>query len=453
MTTISADATPEKRFFLEIFARDLSLEDCILDLIDNSIDSLVNSRGIDVSDALLPIQGENPNSPPIENKSEPAVIDIKYDLGHFQIVDNCGGITVEAAKDGVFHFGPSPGAPKGQLGVYGIGLKRAIFKIGNQILIESRTHKDGFRVKIDVPTWANDRSNWKLPMEIIDSAPIETPEGTLILVKQFKEEVLERFKSGTFEKRLYDLIARTYCLFLNRYVLIKLNNTKIEPIQIPLGSSEHINVAKDEFSQDDVKVTLYAGLAARSSEDTWRAEDAGWYTACNGRLVVVADTSELTGWGPGPGAVSFHPKYRGFVGVAFFYSKNPFSLPWTTTKRGLNRESLIYLEARGRMIIVAKPILRFLENMYSSEDIEKEGQRRIAQEVKPIDVRELTGSPTVAFEPPKVIPPEEATTRVQYNAKNRDLDRVRKCLRKSRWGAAQIGRHTFEHFLKTECPE
>ncbi len=49
-----ADASPTKGVFLEMFVRDLSLEDCILDLVDNSIDSLIKSRNIDVSEALLP---------------------------------------------------------------------------------------------------------------------------------------------------------------------------------------------------------------------------------------------------------------------------------------------------------------------------------------------------------------------------------------------------------------
>ena len=51
---IIADARPTKGLFLEMFVRDLSLEDCILDLVDNSIDSLTRSRKIDVSEALLP---------------------------------------------------------------------------------------------------------------------------------------------------------------------------------------------------------------------------------------------------------------------------------------------------------------------------------------------------------------------------------------------------------------
>lgn len=54
MSELVADARPTKELFLEMFVRDLSLEDCILDLVDNSIDSLIRIRDIDVSEALLP---------------------------------------------------------------------------------------------------------------------------------------------------------------------------------------------------------------------------------------------------------------------------------------------------------------------------------------------------------------------------------------------------------------
>ncbi len=39
MPTKLAKAYPRKHFFFEMFTRDLSLEDCVLDLIDNSIDA------------------------------------------------------------------------------------------------------------------------------------------------------------------------------------------------------------------------------------------------------------------------------------------------------------------------------------------------------------------------------------------------------------------------------
>ncbi len=44
-----ANAYPRKNFFIQMFTKDIGLEDCILDLIDNSIDGLIRSRKIKLS--------------------------------------------------------------------------------------------------------------------------------------------------------------------------------------------------------------------------------------------------------------------------------------------------------------------------------------------------------------------------------------------------------------------
>lgn len=446
----SAKAYPEKSLFLEMFTRDLSLEDCILDLADNSIDSLIRSRNINVSEALVPLETRVGAEGRTETSLEPASIDITWDEQRFQIKDNCGGISVENAQEEVFRFGHSSKAALGQLGVYGVGLKRAIFKIGNEITIESRTKDEGWIMHIVVPDWA-DKSDWKLPFEVLKGTGDEKDVGTTIRIESFRPEVAERFKSGAFEGHLKDMIARTYGLFLNRFVVVTLNGPKVEPSLVPLASSNEANVAKEEFEDGEVKVTIYAGLEARSMDGKWRAEDAGWYVACNGRLVVLADKTEKTGWGGG-GLPTFVPKYRGFVGLVFFYSTNPLALPWTTTKQGLNQESLVFQRARGRMAVIGRPVLTFLDNMYSSsEDIEREPQREVAEGVQRVDVRTLTDQPVAAFMT-VARPRGEPTVSVQYDVKESELKRVKKVLGWS-WSARRIGRHTFEHFLKTECPE
>lgn len=446
MNNLQANASPEKHLFLEMFIRDLTLEDSVLDLVDNSIDSLIRERNIDVSEALVPLESDVDS---LVTKIEPASIDITFNDKCFHIEDNCGGISIKDATEEVFRFGHSKGAKVGQLGVYGIGLKRAIFKIGNHITIMSKKVDEGFRMVIPVPEWSDD-PNWTLPMEVIDGTGDPAVAGTSITIKSYRAEVAEKLRSGRFEGHLKEMIARTYCFFLDRHVIVTLNGHKIESDYIPLGSSPEANVAKEEFEDNGVTVTMYAGLAARGEDGQWRAADAGWYVACNGRLVVSADKTDLTGWGIGMG--TFVPKYRGFIGFVFFYSKDPLSLPWTTTKRGLNQESLVVQRTRARMAAIARPVLRFLDDMYSSEEKEREPQRQVAAGMKPQDIRNLTTSSQAKFEA-KVQPPREHLVRVQYDAKESELERVRKTLGRRSWPATRIGRRTFDHYLKTECPE
>lgn len=448
MSELIADASPEKHLFLEMFIRDLTLEDSVLDLIDNSIDSLIKHRNIDVSEALVPMESIN-DKEDTPQKSEPASIKIIFNDKYFHIEDNCGGISIKDAVEEVFKFGHSMGAKVGQLGVYGIGLKRAIFKIGDHITIISKTTEEGFRMEIPVLEWSKD-PKWTLPMEKIDGTGDPVVAGTSISITSFRKEIVERIKSGTFESHLKEMIARTYCLFLNRYVTVTLNEHIIEPDYVPLGFSEEVTVAKEVFSDNGVTVTMYAGLAARREDGEWRQVDAGWYAACNGRLVVSADKTELTGWGMGMGI--FVPKYRGFVGLVFFYSRDPLLLPWTTTKRGLHQESLVFQRTRTRMAVLSRPVLRFLDVMYTSKEAEREPQRKVAEGVKLLDVRQMTVRPPERFRA-TIREPVEQTKKVQYDAKEIELERVRKRLGKRGWPASRIGRYTLEHYLKTECPE
>lgn len=179
---------------------------------------------------------------------------------------------------------------------------------------------------------------------------------------------------------------------------------------------------------------------------------AGWYILCNGRVVVFADKSELTGWGVvGP---QFMPKYRGFVGAAFFFSNDPSVLPWTTTKRGLNRESRVFQLARHKMVAIGRPVLTFLNDMYPSDAPEEVPERELADSVVSTPIHELTSSGEKSFGAHRRKKPvKPATVSVQYRARKSDIARAKKWLAKPRWGAGKVGAHALKYFLEQECPE
>src|ERR1035438_9118294 len=129
MSTIIASAHPRNHFFVEMFTRDLTLTECILDLIDNSIDGLVRTHEINLGQDLLD-QGAPKGTATLP------LVSIKYGRNSFEIRDSCGGIGLKEAQEEVFNFGHSiehhQKAHVHQLGVYGIGLKRAVFKLGEE---------------------------------------------------------------------------------------------------------------------------------------------------------------------------------------------------------------------------------------------------------------------------------------------------------------------------------
>ncbi len=446
-----ANAYPRKHFFLEMFTRDISLEDCILDLIDNAIDGLVRTRDIDISASLLQ-QSEHANAEAENN--DLARIEVSYSETHFTIKDNCGGITRKHALKEVFNFGHGPDAIAGVLGVYGIGLKRAIFKIGNRFEMRSKTEDEGFEVDLNVRKWSEKddaMADWKIPVSFINGAD-EEDAGTEIRIRDLRPEVIMRLKDGVLAQRLRSIISHTYGLFIGRYVVITLNGIDVEPFQIPLGASDDVDPAHDVFKDGAVEVELFASVATRK-DGSWKGEAAGWYVLCNGRIVVSADKSELTGWGVG-GFPQFHSgKFRGFVGVAFFRSSEALALPWTTTKRGLNRESPVFQAARNRMLGAARPIISFLDSLYKNDDNEEKAGREIADAVTPVSLSAIANKPTSTFTVRTRTRTARPEVSVQYDADRADVDRIKKHLKKFRWSAGRVGHYTFQYFLDNECPE
>src|SRR5688572_4699982 len=119
----TAKAVPTKQFFVSMLTRDISLVDAILDLVDNCLDGALRlSYGghVDYSKHFVAIT---------------------MTIESFTIEDNCGGIPREIAINYAFKMGREPDdsrdAESETIGMYGVGMKRAIFKIGKNAVVHS----------------------------------------------------------------------------------------------------------------------------------------------------------------------------------------------------------------------------------------------------------------------------------------------------------------------------
>src|SRR5260370_40832386 len=93
-------------------------------------------------------------------------ISIAVSKSQFRISDTCGGITIEDAKDEVFRHGnPSHEKNHTGLGVSGIGMKRAFFKLGRLVRVESQTSTEEFLVVIDDDRWKRKKDDWSFTFE------------------------------------------------------------------------------------------------------------------------------------------------------------------------------------------------------------------------------------------------------------------------------------------------
>jgi len=110
-----ANAEPTKEFFVNMITKDIQLDACILDLLDNCLDG---------ANAQIANNGNL-----MHQRYQNCWAKITLNEDEFTIEDNCGGISVDEAINYAFRFGRRPDAPTEadcSIGLYGIGMKRAI---------------------------------------------------------------------------------------------------------------------------------------------------------------------------------------------------------------------------------------------------------------------------------------------------------------------------------------
>ena len=445
------DASPAKRFFVEMLIRDIRLEDAVLDLIDNAIDSLIRHESIDLENLVKNFGNETLQV----ELSKFVTIDIKDDC--FTIRDNCGGIDIKHAREQVFRFGAHDKPTDSHLSVYGIGLKRAVLKIGRLIEVRSKTLQSGFKVIMNIDDFESSPDVWRFPIETIDMAADETECGTEITIKKLTQETKNRIRSGTFESNLTKAIGESYSLFLKKFVIVRFNNTGIPPVTMPIANSAEVSTSLTKENIGNVEVTLVAGLQSLDGDD-WRGGTAGWYIICNGRIVVFADRTSLTGWGVS--LPIFQPKHRGFIGIALFMSTDPEALPWTTTKRGVNAESEVFQAIKERMIADSRPVISFLDKRYASVPVSSENtddlevkDKTLQEALLPAPVNKLFGDTPRRFSTVKRISQKTKTTSVQFRTDTKDIERARRAIGNLRLAAGKVGLHALNYFLDNEADQ
>jgi Histidine kinase-, DNA gyrase B-, and HSP90-like ATPase len=380
-TSEMINAAPAKNFFVEMLTRDIELEDAILDLLDNCVDGIQRT-----------IKDNQSTEKPYQN----FWAKINFSGEYFQLEDNCGGIPINVAKDYAFRMGrPINASDKDKdvytIGTYGIGMKRAIFKMGRSSYILSQTVDDSFKVSIN-SEWLDSDNNWDLPLELTSRS--EKQNGTLIHITHLRDGIAQGFSSeqSTLMNSLIRKISQHYSHIISKgfSILVNEKEVAIQPLNFFWeGASKMINQSEDVIApflykakQDGVDVEVAVGLYRPTAsqdeldddkEGKRRSSDsAGWTIICNDRVVVYCDKTLLTGWGEAT-VPNYHPQFSGISGIVSFHSKDTSKLPLTTTKRGVDASSEIYLYIKGYMREGLKLFIAYTNKW--KEDIAKERRR------------------------------------------------------------------------------
>jgi hypothetical protein len=438
MQTIKARATPTKDFFVRMITRDIALEDCILDLLDNAIDG-----------ARKNLHSQSDWSPP-ELKGYSAEIELSK--ARFLISDNCGGITLKEAKEYAFHFGRRADAPaqnETSIGLYGIGMKRALFKLGNIINIDSESAEDAFRLTINVGDWLSRPEDWDF--DLIPLEPSGNP-GTRIEVTDLHPEISAEFNDALFASKLRKIVARDYFILLGSGFVVRLNRKPVNPYAFQVKDGGEFQPLHERYQDPTgVAVEIIAGMAAPPPDEASPEAVAlapvdyyGWFVACNDRIVLAGDKSAATVWGD-DSFQTWHPQYNGFLGIVNFRSRDPRLLPWTTTKREVDIRDATYRRAVARMKTATRSYIGYT----NSRKIDLEAAKTLEQTAAPRPIFEPRLNDTLRL-PKASSKPRVETANVNYSVEKQRIRAAAEALGDPDMTYRAVGVKTFEYFMDNE---
>jgi len=425
------DASPTKSFFIATLVKDIQLIDSILDLIDNSIDSYIENN--------------------LEGRRK---ISINFSENKFEIEDNCGGIKKEDIYDKVFRFGLPKGSKEKTIGVFGIGMKRAIFKIGENILIESDDGKEYYSINIG-KTWLTEEKNWKLVFKSEEKT--KGKPMTKITITELFENISQELKNPKFENNLRERIKDSYSIFIDGRVDIETNNSPVDSYDFNFLYDEKNKFVPfhKNYKFGEVDVEIYAGYTP--SVELNADKIYGWWIFCNDRLVIKNDTTEKTGWGiTADDEIKYHyPEDNRFLGLVFFRSDNAISLPWHTTKEDIQEDSRVYRQAQIEMKTVTKrfvDVIRIAGRTKDPDSGETIG-KALFEDIASKPRKEIKKDLTEVLPILKGIQVYKKYTYVTYVVPKELVKKVKKKLGNAFMSNKEAGEKTFDYYVKMEDVE
>lgn len=332
----SVDTRPTKHMVVESLTRDISLKAAVFDLIDNSIDA--------ARDTIF-AQGDAETTDVLPESYKGFKIALSVSSDGCSIEDNCGGIGVESLKAMVLRFGQRSSHPMG-IGIFGLGLNRALFKLGRVSHLKTDTGAQRAELVLNVDDYLKSE-DWNLPAEEFKSSG---KAGTSIEITQLADEAGNSFGDSDWVDSYCADIGRRYARFLEKGLQIRVNKVLIADGEVRIRPDGPFPEEYKFYRKDGVTIHIRVG---QHSEHRFTAEpdydkdrnapltpEFGWTVVCNDRAIVVSDQTWKTGW-----EAKFHAEFYGFVGMVSFDSKDPGKLPWDTTKFDVDMNNPAYQAA------------------------------------------------------------------------------------------------------------
>lgn len=335
------DTSPTKEVVVNSLTRDASVDACIFDLIDNAIDAARNTTFhiTQADDAHI-----------LLDSYAGFTVKLAISGAGLSIEDDCGGIPVARLSESVLRFG-QPSEQHMGIGVFGVGLNRALFKIGKISTIDTDTGAERAVVELNSEKYLESDHDWKLDGT---EYPSRGKRGTTINIKGLTPEISQDFADPERQKKLRAEVGRRYSRFISKGLVLKVNGVAAKSHEIPYREGGPFD---DEYkiykAENGVSVHIHYGEHRdhRNSKErdydrdvnSALTQEYGWTIYCNDRAILISNTEWPTGWD------NFHTEFYGFVGEVSFVGADPGALPWNTTKTDVDLNNPIYRQALDDM--------------------------------------------------------------------------------------------------------
>ncbi|WP_191576306.1 ATP-binding protein [Achromobacter insolitus] len=333
---ITVDTRPTKIALVNSLTRDISVEACVFDLIDNAVDA--------ARDSLL-VKSEDQTGAALPDSYAGYQIRLNFSGQKFRIADNCGGISVTSMEKTALRFGERSAHHLG-IGIFGLGLNRALFKLGKKSTIQTDTGEQRSELVLNTEAYLHSES-WDLPAVSLRSTG---QVGTIIEIDELQDEIAQTFADNAWVKGYRDQISKRYGRFIRKGLIIEVNEERAVAGEVKIRADGPFIEEYKFYSIDGVSVYFQVGQHAdhrfsaepdyEKSNNAQLTEEYGWTVLCNDRAVIMSDRTWKTGWD-----TKFHTEFYGFVGVINFVSESPSELPWDTTKSDVDLNNRAYQAA------------------------------------------------------------------------------------------------------------
>jgi hypothetical protein len=313
------DGTPSKRSFWAII-NDYDLQTSICELIDNALDLYLKGKQV-----------------------TPVSIRVNLDIERqmIRIEDTAGGVPEKDLDLLIRPGGTTNSREQEIIGIFGVGSKRAVVALAEEITIRSRYGK-GISYRVDIDNdWLVEDESWELPAYTTE--PI--PEGSTIiemrtLRKAIDTQQLENLRTHIAETYAYYVASRKFHILVNGEFVtpLKFDQWAYPPTYGPKELSFDLTNEEGE----KVRGTMTAGLVREKRPG---GDDYGVYFYCNNRLIAKEIKDKSVGYITSYAGI---PHSDASLARVIISLQGPAkAMPWNSTKSA---------------IIFAHPTFRALQN-------------------------------------------------------------------------------------------